>query len=301
MKKLLTLFLLATLLLTACASPNPPIDNGTDETTVASTDAESTTPEENETTTPEDIKTTAPQESESDTTAQIPPEKLLVEFPEVPERCSWSWIINTVSRFQNKSLDNLSSSDYKIIGWKLPNPFSEFFPGDAMAPTLYRTQSSEFIGLPIENITITDNMHICIAYKLLNSDTNQSVYYYQIYERSAETLNVFVTHEAYIATQSLRYSDFSELQIGDRIEKAALIEPQMGWKWYNSINLFYPLLLEDGVLEILFDNQSDDFENPVWVISNIQFYPNGSDAEINGQKLSILKAENRPLLPGEDS
>ena len=42
MKKLLTLFLFATLLLTACANPNPPIDNGTTEpteTTVATTGA----------------------------------------------------------------------------------------------------------------------------------------------------------------------------------------------------------------------------------------------------------------------
>ena len=186
MKKLLTLFLLATLLLTACANPNLPID---DVTSGTSTDAESATDEDvevttvvDETTTPEENESTTPQESESDTTDQKQPEELLTVFPEVPERCSWSWILDTVSRFQNKSLDNLSSSDYKIIGWKLPNPFSGGFPGDAMAPTLYRTQSSEFIGLPIENITITNNMHICIAYKLLNSDTNQSVYYYQIYE-----------------------------------------------------------------------------------------------------------------------
>jgi len=288
-KKTVSVLLLTVLLLTACANPNSTLDN---ETTLA--------PETNESTAPSENETTPQQESESDTTDQNQPEDLLTVFPEVPERCSWSWIKETVSRFQNQSLDNLSSSDYKIIGWKMPNPFSEFFPGDAMAPTLYRTQSSEIIGLPIENITITDNMHLCIVYKLLNSDTNQFVYYYQIYERRAESLNVFVTQEAYIATQSLRYRDFSELQIGDPIEKATLVEPLMGWRWYNSFNLYYTLLLEDGVLEILFDNQSDDSADPIWVISNINFYPNGTDAEINGQPLSILKAENRPPLPGED-
>jgi hypothetical protein len=304
MKKLLTLLLLATLLLTACNTPAAPIDSETTETikTIAPpTGVESTTPEDKETTTPEDVESTTPQESESDTTEQIPPKDLLTEFPEVPERCSWSWILDTVSRFQNKSLDELSSCDYINIGWKLPNPFSGGFPGDAMAPTLYRTQVPEGINLPIENITITDNnMRLCIVYKLLNSDTNQSVYYYQIYERGDTTSNIYVTQEAYIATQSLRYSDFSELKIGDPIEKAALIEPQIGWMWYNSYKPYNTILLEDGVLEISFDNQSDDAENPVWVVSNIQFYPNGTDAEINGQKLSILKAENRPPLPGAD-
>ena len=38
----------------------------------------------------------------------------------------------------------------------------------------------------------------------------------------------------------------------------------------------------------------------LFLATDIQFYSNGTDAEINGQKLSILKAENRPPLPGED-
>ena len=66
MKRLLALLLLATLLLTACASPNPPLDN---ETTEAPTDAESTTPDDNETTTPAECETTMPAEVETTTPA----------------------------------------------------------------------------------------------------------------------------------------------------------------------------------------------------------------------------------------
>jgi len=61
MKKILTLLLLATLLLTACANENPPLAGDTDgETTLAPTDAETTTPEDEETTTPEESETQPP-------------------------------------------------------------------------------------------------------------------------------------------------------------------------------------------------------------------------------------------------
>jgi hypothetical protein len=66
MKKILTLLLLATLLLTACNTPAAPIDSETNETTVAPTDAEPTTPVENETTTvPDDMDTTVTDDTDT--------------------------------------------------------------------------------------------------------------------------------------------------------------------------------------------------------------------------------------------
>ncbi|MBQ8310336.1 MAG: hypothetical protein IJX80_04905, partial [Clostridia bacterium] len=64
--------------------------------------------------------------------------------------------------------------------------------------------------------------------------------------------------------------------------------------------------LEDGVLHLTFrcENYSEvsarEDIRSLFLATDIQFYPNGTDAEINGQELSILKATNRPPLPGED-
>ena len=60
MKRLLTILLLAALMLTACANPNPPLSN---ETTETQPDIESTMTSDNGITTPEDNETTVPDDA----------------------------------------------------------------------------------------------------------------------------------------------------------------------------------------------------------------------------------------------
>ena len=71
MKKVISMCLLFVLLLTACGTPNPPIDGasasttGENELTTPSEADETTAPEEVEATTPEDVETTTPEENTS--------------------------------------------------------------------------------------------------------------------------------------------------------------------------------------------------------------------------------------------
>ncbi|MBQ8310248.1 MAG: hypothetical protein IJX80_04445 [Clostridia bacterium] len=297
MKKVTTIFILIVLLLTSCANPNPPLD-GTGQTAVAPMDSESTTPEDYGTTTPKEEESTKPQESESDTTEPIPPKDLLTVFPDVPRDCSWDWIEKIVMEYSNKNLNEITPINRLKIMGIFADPFGYFQQGGEPI-RLYSIQ--QVLNLPIENITITDESHLCIAYKLYDAEhvPDQYFYFYQIFE-TPDCSVIETTIESYFASNSLQYAEFSDFQIGDTLEELKQIVPQIHLMW-NGCEEGVPLLLEDGVLVVGFEAQLNEDNTTTRIANYIQFYPNGTDAEINGQKLSILKATNRPPLPGEDN
>ena len=320
MKKILTLLLLATLLLTACNTPAPPID---DATTTASTGEESTTPADNETTTPEDIETTTPQESESDTTAQIPPEELLTEFPKIDKMETWNgWLAKTISKYKNPALKDIEPLEGYDYFW-FPKAFSGYMgPNEILGVNIGQQEVN--YKYRIQHITLLDENHVCVIYKILRD--NQEKYMYRVFEKEVLPGNFdkyggyeqeywHTSFEAYYVTKSLKYSDFSSFKVGDTLEKLTTIEPAC---WIDDVWSYgvendegaaywsYALLLEDGVLHITLRCENfqevktrEDIKS-LFLATDIQFYPNGTDAEINGQPLSILKATNRPPLPSED-
>ena len=301
MKKKLILFILFVLLFTSCTTPNPPIDN---ETTLALDVTESTTPSANE--------TTAPQESESETNS-IPSGELLTEFP--PMDYSIGWLEQTIPLYKNPGLEEIEVLE-KTKYWYFGIPFDKQrqVPITSLGIT---TQDVNKI-FRIQHITMLDENHVCVIYKVVRD--NQTKYVYRVFERvlhEDENIEIwYTTYEGYYLTKSLKYSSFSNFKIGDSLETLNAIEPACWiddvWSYggeddENALYISFPLLLEDGVLHLTFRCENyqevakqDDIKS-LFLATDIQFYPNGTDAEINGQTLSILKAENRPPLPGEDS
>ena len=115
--------------------------------------------------------------------------------------------------------------------------------------------------------------------------------------------------EVYFASRPLSRSDFAKITVGTSFQKLVDIEPaahfdratyfiHVSWK-----RRAY-LLLEDGIMIV--DAEGDrekceNAENPneLLKITRILFYPYGSYAVVEGQKLSILEADNLPPLPPE--
>ena len=308
-KKTVSVLLLTVLLLTACANPNPTLDN---ETTLA--------PETNESTAPSDNETTPQQESESDTTEQIPPEDLLTEFPQMEY---WNgWLVQTISKYKNPALKDIEPLEgYRYYGFS--TPFSGY-QAPNQYPGLDATMSEYYKEYRIQHITLLDENHVCVIYKILCD--NQEKYMYRVFEKkvhpgdpdkynNCEQEYWYTTFENYYLTKTLKHSDFSDFKVGDSLETLNAIEPACWiddvWSYgmeddEGALYISFPLLLEDGALHLTFrcENYKDVAKQEniksLFLATDIQFYPNGTDAEINGQPLSILKAPNRPPLPGED-
>jgi len=326
MKRLLTLLLLVTLLLIACANPNPPIDgmgktNGADDTTAKSNGAtdETTTPDEIESTTPEDMETTTPQQPESETDP-IPPEDLLTVFPKPPNVMGPLWLHDTVAKYQTPALKDISP----LLGkryYAIPRPFSHD-RGNAYLPNLSVLMQDSNSAYRVQHITMTDETHACVIYKILHN--GQEKYFYVFLERELDDwrANWNITWESYHLSRSLNSGSFEDFGVGDSMEKLRTIEPAVGWVFdtemdgklregTENVYDYYTdvvLLLEDGVLHVLFkwdqENTGDIYAHDpkLFLAEEIHFYPNGTDAAINGQPLTVLKASKRPPLPtGDDA
>jgi len=296
-KKLLLLLLLAILFaVTSCTVQHSSIHETLDSTIKGTTP---NIPDKIESTTFENIESTV-------TNITDEPEVLFEVLPEIPFPTGYSWLKRELEKYtafpELRDLTPIHQKDKAII---FSSPFSP--PHNNL--THFDLDDVQKREIPIEHITVTDSDHACAIFKIEHATTGEYAYFYQIYKQRVYDKKTNIeyrmyekylrTNESYWGTNGLKYSDFSELKSGDSLEKLKTLVPHIGWELgsaYGSINTANYLLLEDGVLYIELGNidYSDYF------MEEIQFYPNGTDAEINGQPLSILKATNRPPLPGED-
>ena len=307
MKKVTTIFILIVLLLTSCANPDSPHDGTSAETpsesesTIASPNDATTTDENNELSTLGEVETTIPEDAESNV-----PDVLFEVLPEIPSNTGYGWLKSELQKYNAfpklNEITPIRQGDDKA--YRLLPPFS--IPhGNFTHNSLKQLQH---YSIPIEYITLTDSDHACAIFKIEHATTGEYAYLYQMYKQQVYESGSGIHHqmyeqyllinEAYWGTNGLKYSDCSVLKPGDSMETVRDLIPHIGWSigMLTGVNPENYFLLEDGVLYIKLGNidYSDYF------VEEIQFYPNGTDAEINGQELSILKAEKRPPLPGED-
>ena len=170
-----------------------------------------------------------------------------------------------------------------------------------------------------------DDDHLYVVHRVLWKDENE-VYVYRRFDRyvntvaESESWRYKETCEVYYLTNSLSYGEFANaFSVGDTMEQAIAASPGLAYDLDNRYDRVFGsyerpefpsqtchLLLEDGVAILRFEANctTDEWEaqgkpNSALICTEMEFYPNGTAATVDGIVLSVLTcpADKRPALP----
>ena len=269
--------------------------------------------------------------TQADTTQNIPP-KEPTPFPSYEDfDDSVGGLKRILESHGNTPLESLTENDFGFY-------HSQVAPRGKKPENVrvYNDLRWHLLLFGIENITMVDDNHVYVIYKLADEremyvdDSEKSVYMYRMFVKetyvgdlSGETIEYWdsdETCEVYYFTNALSSVEFARrFDVGDTMEQAIAVAPWLEFdidNRYDCQNYCAPKpevptqtcfqLLEDGVLVLRFEANctTDEWEaqgkpNSALICTDMEFYPNGTPATVDGIELTVLTApaNKRPPLP----
>lgn len=260
----------------------------------------------------EDDNTSEPPKT-SQTPTPLPPPQ---DIPTTP-----GGLQNILNAHVNKQLEDLPVKPYwyyDIVAIPRGQCHTGNQPGFRLEGYLLYTEA--------EHVTMIDEDHVCVIGKFAR-DGEQPFYAYRTFKKYAykdKPLELWIydkTREVYYLTNSLSYKDFSDaFEVGDTMETAIAVAPGLAFDIDQRYDYKYTYgapkpeiptqvchqLLEDGVLILRFEANctTDEWDaqgkpNSALICTDMEFYPNGTAATVDGIELTILTApaNKRPPLP----